>query len=152
MPSSYIASLFNIRFPQNDRYDLSEICKSVFDRYYKGFVSRLQASGYEFPPVARYPLQFGEPLPSTFICTKQGGLEFDPGVGKRCLVFINDGEDMVARVYLVRSVTHKGGGLELFGEGPFGISVKITGDATAAVVVVPIDEVEALTSEGVTRL
>ena len=152
MQSNYIATLYNIRFPRNDRFDFRKICQSVFDRYYQTFVARLQASGYEFPPNPRYLEQFGHRLPASFICTREGGLIFDPGVAGRCLVFINGGEDTHARVYTARCVVHKGEELELFGEGPYSISVKLIDDVTAVVIVVPSDDIDGLTSEGVTRM
>lgn len=152
MPSEFLVTLDNLEFPNSNRYNFREICQSVFDRYYQSFVARLSNAGYQFPPRAYYTAQFGQHLPASFICNQTEGLLFDPGEQNRCLVFINDGEGTVVRVYIVRGVTHRGKDLILLGDAAYGLRVRIEGDLTAVVVVVPTRNVETLTSENVFRL
>ena len=56
------------------------------------------------------------------------------------------------QVYTARVVVHMDDLVSLFGDGPYGVRVPITEENTVAVVAVPIDQVEALTREGVIRL
>jgi hypothetical protein len=152
MPSNFLVTLENLSFPPNQRYSFRELCQSVFDRYYQTYIARLSKAGYTFPPQPYYLSHFGHHIPALFICNWKEGLVFDPGAKERCLVFLNDGDMSVVRVYIARAVSHREDELILFGESAYGIRVSLENDTTAAVVAVPLGSVETLTSEGVTCL
>src|SRR5260221_602657 len=124
MPSHYIASLHNTSFPKNEKYNFTQICQSVFDRYYSNFVSRLQGSGYEHPPRPHYQQQFGEPLPASFIASEKEGLVGDAGLNKRWLVVFSDAERNSVKLYTGKVAVYRRGVFQLFGEGPYGLEVE----------------------------
>ena len=152
MPSNFIAVRESYRYPHHPRINFEEVCRSVFDRYYHVYIARLQNSGYVFPPPNRYREQFGTHLPASFICSKEEGSFFDPGQQFRYLVFLYDENASDVRVFIARYHVQRRGEVDLFGEGAYGINVRLLRGVTVVVVAVPTLEVDSITSEGVIRL
>ncbi len=69
-------------------------------------MTRLEGSGYEFPPRPHYYQQFGETLLASFIASEKEGLVVDTGLNKRWLIIISEGERNSVRLYTGKVVVH----------------------------------------------
>jgi hypothetical protein len=126
-----------IKFPHNHNYNFMAISKSVFDRFYIQYISRLQAVGYSFPPPQTYQQTFGEPIGLSLILSKQGGLMLNPPLNYRWLIFHSDGLGP-GSVLMARTIVLEGHFVALLGEKPEGVFIKLGADDVINTVTIPL--------------
>jgi hypothetical protein len=132
-----------VEFPHNHNYNFASISKSIFDRFYSQYISRLQAVGYSFPPPQTYQQTFGEPIGTSLILSKQGGLTLNPPLNYRWLVFHSDAPGP-GSVLIARTIVLEGHFVALLGEKPEGLFIKLGADDVINAVTVPLFHADAM--------
>lgn len=149
MPSNWIVNL-NFEYPAPGAYNLRELNKAIFNRYYSSYFARVESAGFPHPDEDLYLRNFGSPLPSTFVYSDKVGVTLNPGHNQRWLVFVHiDGRVVLA---LVRYVVVVEGHVQLFGESAHGVQYKAEDDVTISGVVVPSNTAGQLNAGGVALL
>src|SRR6266850_3053823 len=132
-----------LQFLQNQNYNFAHISKSIFDRFYSQYISRLQAIGYTFPPSNHYQTQFGKPIRTSLILTKDA-ITLNPGSNYQWLVFHSKGLEQPVTILITRTIVLEGKYVVLLGENPQGVFLKLGADNVTSVVTVPLIHVEAM--------
>jgi hypothetical protein len=146
MPSNWIVRL-NFEYPAPGAYNLRELDKAIFNRYYSSYFARVESSGFTHPNDDLYLRNFDNPLPASFVHSDRVGLTLNPGNDRRWLVFVHSDGRLVS--LLARYVVVVDGVVQLFGESAHGIQYKPEDDVTLSGVVVPSNTAGLLNAGGV---
>jgi len=138
-----ILNFNSLQFPQNHNYNFAHISKSIFNRFYSQYISRLQAIGYTFPPSNHYQTQFGEPIGTSLILTKDT-ITLNPVSNYQWLVFHSEGLEQPVTVLITRTIILEGKYVILLGKNPQGVFLKLGAEDVTSVVTVPLIHVEAI--------
>ena len=77
MPSNQIVKL-NFEYPAPGAYNLRELDKAIFNRYYSSYFARVESSGFPHPNDDLYLQNFNNTLPASFIHSDRVGLTLNP--------------------------------------------------------------------------
>jgi hypothetical protein len=149
MPSHFIGNLESLPYPDHPNYNLRSIDQSIIDRYYQSYILRLYSSGYQFPPESRYLTEFGHQIPASFVCSPGAGLVLNPGRNYKCLVFVKNEDSREVGVFVARYVNFVKDYVQIFGDRPHSLEVKVQDGIQVTGVGMPSDRVDQLRDHGV---
>jgi hypothetical protein len=152
MPSHFINNLSRFTYPEHPNHNLRSVDQSILDRYYQSYITRLHLSGYQFPPPSNYNTEFGGQIPASFVCSTHAGLVFNPGLHCKCLVFVHDEEGQTVDLFVARYVDVLDGYIQMFGDRPLGIEVKLKDGVLVTGVSVRSDQLDRLNANEVVVL
>ena len=137
MPSHFLPPLSPSFYPQSEATNYYSLHRSVLNYYYAAFIERVRDNGYNGGYIDWYHNTFGSPFPASFVVDNKTGFTLSPGQSLRWLVFVNSGN--AVHMHVARYLVVSGGRVQLFGDGPTGLTLDLSSGVGISGLVVPHD-------------
>jgi len=145
MPPNCIVIIPSHLYPTHPTYKLSEVGKSIFNRYYQSFVGHLQNNHYKFLPDPKYESNFWQLLPALFVISPET-LTLDASVKARWLLFHLREDEVIT--FVGQYIIYDGEYANLYGERAGIVSLKLEEGITVTAITIPIEDITPICTIG----